>query len=80
MVSEWIGVDERGEMHSGKREKHLDNPRSFGFEPSLSHKVEPSETETEHSHTVAVFFFFDLFSPLFIDLVFPSRVQTLHRG
>lgn len=38
------------------------------------------EAETEHSRTVTSFYFFDLFAVLFIDLVFPLRVQTLHRA
>lgn len=79
------GLSESVEMHSGKREKHLDNPQSLGLESVQSHKIDLNETETEHSLSRSTdFFFFSrplIFSSLlFIDLVYPGRVWDFEHG
>lgn len=77
-------LSERVEMHSGKREKHLDNQQSLGLKSMQSHKIDLSETETEHSLSRSTDFFFFLplifSSLLFIDLVYPGRVWDFAQG
>jgi len=68
-------------MHSGKREKHLDNPWSFGFVPSYATKLTQVEEKLNTVVLCVKFYsFFHLLSPFFIDLVFSLWVQTLHRA
>lgn len=77
------GLSERVEMHSGKREKHLDNPQSLGLESMQSHKIDFSETETEHSLSRSTDFFFLplIFSSLLlIDLIYPGRIWDFAQG
>lgn len=69
-----LGKEERGQ------------PTILCTQTVISHKDDPSERESERccmSHRTDFFFFifgFDLFSPLFIDLVFPCRAWALHRA
>lgn len=67
-------LDERGEMRSGKSEKHPDNPQSSGFRPSWATKLTRNWRRTQSCcrsrWTDGFFFLFDLFCPLFIDLLF----------
>lgn len=64
-------LKEQGEMHCGKREKHLGNPQSTWIEPSC--------------HIWPFFSYLGCFalifsSLLFIDQFLPSRVESLHRS
>lgn len=66
------GLREQAEMHSGKREKHPDNPQSswLGGWVTVSHKINPSESETGKQSATANRFSLNLFSSLFINLFF----------
>lgn len=77
-------LDERGEMRSGKSEKHLDNPQSSGFRPSWATKLTRNWRRTQSCcrSRWTDGFFFSLWS--FLSVIywsaFPGRVQTLHRA
>lgn len=77
-------LDERGEMRSGKSEKHPDNPQSSGFRPSWATKLTRNWRRTQsccRSRWTDGFFFFSLiFSVRYLLICFSWKSSDFAQG